>query len=235
MTGGPRGVILNPMKTPPFTRLAALTAGLFLLAAFSLSAQDAGQPTTDAPAGDTTAPQTEVDPGAENPPMALPGADTPQVVYQPNFLGAPVPLDLHRASGYIIGGLYAGAAVVGLIRYNDLVNGAASAAYLKYVHIALFGTGELFYAFNAITGISMIPKTGGDTKIGTLHRAAFFVHVVLLAGQMVMGIFESNAVENGDMVTVKNLGLAHAIVGIAIPVIELTSGILTNFPDLLGK
>ena len=214
------------MKTSSLTRLAALICGLCFVAAFTLSAQDA-PPATDTP--------TSTPPAADNPVMALPGADTPQVVYQPNFLGAPVPLDLHRASGYIIGGLYAGAAVVGLIRYNDLQTGVASAAYLKYVHIALFGTGELFYAFNAITGISMIPKDGLDTKIGTLHRVAFFVHMGLLASQMVMGIFESNAVEQGDSATVKNLGLAHAIVGITIPVIELTSGVFTNFPDLLGK
>lgn len=214
------------MKMNSFSMKAALFAGLFLLAALPLAAQDAGVG-AEAP--------VEPGPATDNPVMALPGADAPQVVYEPNFLGAPVPLDLHRASGYITGGLFAGAAVVGLIRYNDLMSGAASAAYLRYVHIGLFGTGELFYAFNAITGISMIPKDGVDTKIGTVHRAAFFVHLGLLAGQMVMGILVSDAVERGDSATVRDLGLAHAIVGIAIPVIELTSGVLTNFPDLLGK
>ena len=205
-----------------------------------LLAQDSGAATT----GDTGAPAAPATdapaPAADSPMMELPGADkpatdTPAVVYQPKFFGADVTLDSHRASGYIIGGLYAGAAVVGFLRYNDLTAGAATATYLKYIHIGLFGTGELFYIYNAITGISMIPKDGKDTKIGELHRTVFFVHAGLLAAQLAMGVCMGLAVERGDTELVKNLGLAHAIVGVAFPVIELTSGIFPNFPDLLGK
>ena len=154
--------------------------------------------------------------------------------YQPNFLGAEVPLDSHRASGFIIGALFSGAAVIGWIHYNNVVNGAKDDNTLKYVHVALVGTGELFYLYNAITGISMIPKGGKDSTIGTLHRSAFFVHLTLMAAQIVMGLFLSNAIDHGDSATVQNLGLAHAIVGTAIPVIELTSGVFTYFPQIFG-
>jgi hypothetical protein len=32
----------------------------------------------------------------------------------------------------------------------------------------------------------------------------------------------------------RDLGLAHAIIGFAVPVVELSSGVLTNFPGLFG-
>ena len=150
-------------------------------------------------------------------------------------MGADVDLGSHQASGYIIGGLFSGAAVAGWLHYGDLLNHNYSNDYLKYVHIGLVGTGEAFYLYNALTGISMIPKNGVDTKTGTLHMGAFFVHAALMVGQLVLGLMESDSLENLDTTSLNNIGLAHAIVGTAIPVVELASGILTNFPELLGE
>ena len=214
------------MKNFGFTQFATALAACLFLAVLPVQAQELGVAAALA-ANDLPAPTEGAAP-------ATPAPDTSVPVYQPNFLGAEVPLDSHRVSGYIIATLFTSAAVIGWIHYSDLVNGVTPDATLKYVHVGLVGAGEVFYLYNVITGTSMIPKTGRDSTIGTLHRAAFFVHVVLMAAQIAMGIVESNAVDRGDSVTIQNLGLAHAIVGTAIPTIILTSGILTNFPQLFG-
>lgn len=215
---------------------ATLAFGILLLANYQLNAQDFASQTIQVPLGTGL--------GYGLPDLSqLTNSDILGIVsasslksldYQPNFLGAEVPLDSHRASGFIIGALFSGAAVIGWIHYSNVVNGITDDAALKYVHIGLVGTGELFYLYNAITGISMIPKGGHDSTIGTLHRSAFFVHITLMAAQLVMGLFLSNAIDHGDTATVQSLGLAHAIVGTAIPVIELTSGVFTYFPGIFG-
>jgi hypothetical protein len=205
---------------PAIRRMALALA--FLATAGGLAAQEAGPATAD-----PGQPASQEVIGIESAVLPL------ETARQPNFFGVPVSMDAHRAGGYVSGGIFAAAATVGLVRYLDLT-GANSQGWLKYLHLGLIAGGELAYGFNAITGISLIPRDGKSSRLGELHRTAFFVHAGLLASEMVMGFVTASLIEAGNTAAARDLGLAHAIVGFTVPVVMLSSGVLTNFPGLFG-
>jgi hypothetical protein len=163
--------------------------------------------------------------------------------------------DYHRVSGWTSSGLLLAAGVVGAVRAYDLmssgheyrdandisegeisslcsdeINSLWSADQaLRWAHIGLLVSGETLYLGNAITGISMISADQpGTISRSQLHRYSFFAHAALMATEIVLGFFTTDAVSRGDHEAVVQLGVAHATIGLAIPLVMIGSGIIID-------
>ena len=171
---------------------------------------------------------------------------------KPNFLGIPVSVNAHRATGYIAGGLLAAAGAVGIYRFLDLrrrgheyrdsenEDTASSSCdpiitdvwkdgqAVRWTHVGLVVAGESLYLFDAVTGISMMKQTGGKSRSGIIHRDAFLIHAGLMALEVVTGILETNALERGNHDQVVGYGAVHAGIGVAIPVFIIGSGLMID-------
>lgn len=172
--------------------------------------------------------------------------------YDGSFLGFPSKAAYHRAAGWTSGGLLLAAGVVGAIRAYDLMS--AGHAYrdaqnigedeigpicydeiaslwsadqtLRWTHVGLLIAGETVYLGNAITGISMMSRDSpGVVSKSDLHRYAFFLHAGLMASEIVLGFVTSDALSRGDHELVSTLGVAHAAIGLTIPLVVIGSGI----------
>jgi len=102
---------------------------------------------------------------------------------------------------------------------------------LRWWHIGLIAGGESLYIGDALTGLSMLTKPSTDGKIrkNDIHRIAFFTHASLMAAQIVLGFFTTDAMNRGDHDTMIALGAAHAAIGLAIPVVMLGAGLENMF------
>jgi hypothetical protein len=166
------------------------------------------------------------------------------------------PTQFHRVSGWTSAGLFLAAGVVGAVHAYDLISeahayrdslgiteetmggqcaaeirslwGADGRQALRWTHVALLGAGETLYLANALTGISFIGDDGPGVSKADLHRWGFYIHAALMASEMVMGFFTSEALRAGDHETVSHLGVAHAAVGLAIPLVIIASGSLMS-------
>jgi hypothetical protein len=103
--------------------------------------------------------------------------------------------------------------------YNDPTQQA-----LGWTHVGLLAAGGTFYIANAVTGSSFMGKLGPGWSKAKIHRYAFFVHAGLMVSEAVMGYFTTQALSRGDHDTFHSLLIAHAGVGLAIPVIILGAG-----------
>jgi hypothetical protein len=161
----------------------------------------------------------------------------------------------HRFSGWACGGLLLAAGVVGAVHGYEMMTTAheyrdsqgidefnpalcpaeiakvyddPTQQALRWTHVGLLAAGESFYLANAFTGSSfMAPLPPGWSK-AKIHRYAFFVHAGLMAAEGVMGYFSSEALSRGDHGTFTGLLTAHAIVGFAIPVVIIGSGVIMD-------
>ncbi len=170
-----------------------------------------------------------------------------------------VNIPLHEISGFTSSGLLLAAGVVGIVHFLSLmeqghayrdaigfqeggpesVRAAAiqsvwndpSQQTLRWWHVGLLSAGELFYAYNAFTGVEMIsdPQPGVLTR-ADIHRWAFYTHATLMAAQIVLGFFSTYALSPGYHDLLVGLGAAHATIGIAIPVVMVGAGILNMLP-----
>ena len=173
------------------------------------------------------------------------------------FLGFKSKVDYHRAAGWTSSGLLLAAGVVGAVRAYDLMDAAhdyrdamgitedtmdpvcydmirdlwSGDQALRWTHVSLLAAGETLYLGNAITGMSMARKAKpGQVSKSDIHRWAFFTHAALMASEIVMGLFTTDALKRGDHETVANLGRAHAAVGLAIPLVMIGAGIVIELP-----
>lgn len=174
------------------------------------------------------------------------------------FLGFKTKVDYHRAAGWTSSGLLLAAGVVGAVRAYDLMSTAheyrdslgmteedeidqqcydyiaslwSGDQTLRWTHVSLLVAGETLYLGNAVTGMSMARKAKpGEISRSDIHRYAFFTHAALMASEIVMGLFTSDALRRGDHETVANLGRAHAAVGLAIPLVMIGAGVVIELP-----
>ncbi len=173
------------------------------------------------------------------------------------FLGFKSKVDYHRAAGWTSSGLLLAAGVVGAVRAYDLMSTAhafrdenfitedtmdpvcyemirdlwSGDQALRWTHVSLLVAGETLYLGNAFTGMSMARKAKpGQVSKSDIHRYAFFTHAALMASEIVMGLFTTDALKRGDHETVANLGRAHAAVGLAIPLVMIGAGIVIELP-----
>ncbi|HET7838385.1 MAG TPA: cytochrome c [Rectinemataceae bacterium] len=171
---------------------------------------------------------------------------------QARFLGFPNKLAFHRFSGWMSGGLLLAAGAIGAVHAYDMMTKAhdfrdangiteetmsgvcdqeirdvwSSPAQrrLGWTHAGLVAAGESFYIANAVTGIGYIGGEGPGLSKRRLHLYAFIAHGSLMAAEVVMGFLTSSALSRGDHDTVSSLGVAHAAVGLAIPIVILSAG-----------
>ena len=169
------------------------------------------------------------------------------------FLGFPSKAAYHRAAGWTSSGLLLAAGAVGAVRAYNLISAGhdyrdaygieedqisalcsseirsiwSDGQALRWTHVGLLVAGETIYLGNAITGISMLsPSHAGPPNRSDLHRWAFFTHAGLMATEIVLGFLSTYALSSGNHEMVSSLGVAHAAVGLAIPVVMIASGVV---------
>jgi len=174
-----------------------------------------------------------------------------------SFLGFKSKEDFHRFSGWMSGGVLLAAAGVGTWHLVDMMAAAhawrdahypnmdsfdpaicpaeVAAVYdspneqaLRWTHVGLLAAGETFYLANAFTGTSFMGKLGPGWSKARIHRYAFFVHAGLMATEGVLGFLSSDALSRGDHDAFTKLLVAHAGIGIAIPMIILGAGTIMD-------
>ena len=163
----------------------------------------------------------------------------------------------HRFSGWASGGILLAAGIVGAVHAYDMwstahawrdahypnldnfdpvncppevnaVWGNSTSQALRWTHVGLLAAGESFYLANAFTGTSFMTKLGPGWSKSKIHRYSFFVHAGLMAAEAVMGYFTSDAMSRGDHQTFHTLLVAHAGIGIVIPVVILGAGVIMD-------
>jgi len=186
-------------------------------------------------------------------PGAVPDSGQRPLPYDGSFLGFPSKAAYHRAAGWTSAGLLMAAGVVGAIRAYDLMSAGhdyrdahgisedqigpicydeiaslwSADQTLRWTHVGLLIAGETVYLGNALTGISMLSRdTPGVVSRSDLHRYAFFIHAGLMASEIVLGFVTSDALSRGDHELVSTLGVAHAAIGLTIPLVVIGSGII---------
>ena len=168
------------------------------------------------------------------------------------FLFFPSKVAFHATTGFTSTALLMGAGIIGVVHFIDMMNqghiyrdaigftendpNSVRAPWviqawkdddsLRWWHVGLLVSGEALYLGDAATGLSMLtsPTPGRLTK-QDVHRYAFYTHAALMAAQIVMGFFTTDALSRGDHDTVIALGAAHAAIGITIPLVMLGAGL----------
>jgi hypothetical protein len=160
---------------------------------------------------------------------------------------------IHSVSGFSSTGLFIAAGIVSTVHFLTIMNeghaleesGIATeqnrGAYmmgfwnepanqaLRWWHVGLLSTGEAFYLYNAFSGIGMWSGDQPGTK-AKLHRWAFFLHATLMAAQIVLGICETSALATGNHDVHVGIGIAHCVIGFAIPAVMLAGGLENIIP-----
>ncbi len=170
-----------------------------------------------------------------------------------SFLGFPSKAAYHRAAGWASAGTLLAAGVVGAVRAYGLVSAGheyrdangigeedlgpacgdeiaglwAAGQGLRWTHIGLLVVGETIYLGNAATGLSMrTDAVPGELSRSDLHRYGFFAHASLMAAEVVLGFLSTDALARGDHELLESIGVAHAVVGLAIPALIIGSGVV---------
>jgi hypothetical protein len=197
----------------------------------------AGAPSTDLPISVAGAPQ---------------GETAPATAPSSTFLFFPSKVAFHEVTGFTSTGLLLAAGVVGGIHFLDMMNAAhayrdligfqegdpeakriaeiesvwAGDSALRWWHVGLLISGETLYLGDALTGVSMFTKSQpGKLTKRDIHRYAFFTHAALMAAQIGLGFAETYALSTGQHDLVIGIGGAHAVIGIAIPLVMLGAGL----------
>ena len=166
-----------------------------------------------------------------------------------SFLDFPGKLNYHMAAGWASTGLLFTAGALGAARALDLMNrghdirdsleidednNAAIAAQLgplwedgqtlRWLHVGFLAAGETLYLGNAITGLSMKLPKGERSLSADIHLAGFITHAALMASQVLIGVMSSDALRRGDHEAHQGLMIAHAVIGVTIPVVMAGAG-----------
>jgi hypothetical protein len=254
VTAGGRVVPGSPDKSLLYQRIASdemPAAGEKLSAeqkAFIRGWIAAGAPSTDLPIAV---------PAAESPAGDAPKtAETKASPSSQRFLFFPSKVAFHEVTGFTSTALFAAAGVIGVVHLIDMMNEghrlrdlngitessglAARVPYiqqawgsdsaLRWWHVGLLISGETLYLGDALTGISMFTKQQpGKLTKHDIHRYAFFTHASLMVAQMVLGFLTTDALSRGAHDEVIGLGVAHAAIGAAIPLVMLGAGLENIF------
>jgi hypothetical protein len=158
--------------------------------------------------------------------------------------------EYHMTAGWVSTGFLFAAGAVGAARALDLmarghkirktlgiddeddpaIEGALADLYadgqaLRWIHVGLLAAGEALYVGNAVTGLSMKLPLGERTRRADIHLTAFFIHAGMMAGEAILGVLTSDALRRGDHEAHLGLTLAHAAIGVAIPIVMAGAGL----------
>lgn len=178
------------------------------------------------------------------------GVSGPSKTVNPSILDFPGKIEYHMTAGWVSTGLLFAAGAVGAARALDLmarghkirntlgideeddlaIAGALADLYadgqtLRWIHVGLLAAGEALYLGNAVTGLSMKLPLGERSRRADIHLTAFFVHAGLMAGEAILGALTSDALRRGDHEAHLGLALAHAAIGVAIPIVMAGAGL----------
>lgn len=176
-----------------------------------------------------------------------------------SFLGFPSKAEYHMVAGWASTGLLFTAGVIGAVRAVDLMtkghelrkslgiheenDPALTAALadlwsgnqtLRWVHVGLLATGETLYLGNAITGLSMKLPTDSRNIKSDIHFYSFLVHAGLMLTEATLGLLTTNALKTGNHEAHLSFTVAHAVIGVAIPVVMTGAGLAITTNVLTG-
>jgi hypothetical protein len=95
---------------------------------------------------------------------------------------------------------------------------------LRWLHVGFLVSGEALYLGNAVTGLSMKLPKGERTRSSDIHLIGFFTHAALMASEVIIGVMTTDALRRGDHEAHLGLVIAHASVGLAIPLVMAGAG-----------
>jgi len=198
------------------------------------------------------APSTELPiavPAAEGGTAAVADASTAPAASQ-SFLFFPNKATFHAVTGFTSSALFLGAGIIGVIHFLDMMKEAhnwrdttnwvegndparsseimttwGNQQSLRWWHVGFIIAGETLYLGDAITGISMMTHSQpGKVTKHDIHRYAFFLHAAMMVAQVGLGFAETYALSTGQHDLMIGLGAAHAVIGLAIPVVMIGAG-----------
>lgn len=176
------------------------------------------------------------------------------------FLGFPSKAEYHMAAGWASTGLLFTAGVLGAVRAVDLMtkghalrkslgiheedDPALTAALsdlwagdqtLRWVHIGFLAVGETLYLGNAVTGLSMkLPADSRNIK-SDIHLYSFLIHAGLMLTEATLGFLTTNALKTGNHEAHLGFTVAHAAIGLAIPVVTTGAGLAITTDLFTGR
>jgi hypothetical protein len=98
---------------------------------------------------------------------------------------------------------------------------------LRVVHAGLIAASCITYTSTATIELSL-PRMDTDPSLlsqPNIHRWAFYLHLSLMVANVGLGLTESYALSRGNHDLVMGAGIAHMVVGIAVPVAMVGSGL----------
>lgn len=206
----------------------------------------AGAPISDTP---LTKPTTVVETNVEEP---------TEVERKPStFLGFSSKVRFHQVAGFTSGSLLLAAGVVGTVQWATFISeghdlrdqleiddedqigsecvdkisemwSSPLHQSLRWTHVGLLVSGEMLYLANAATGIGMLSKDRPGLTPQDLHRYAFFTHGALMLAEIIMGFLTTEVLKNGSHEMIQTFGIVHSAIGLAIPIVVISSGIAVN-------
>lgn len=172
------------------------------------------------------------------------------------YFGFSSKVKFHQVSGFTSGSLLLAAGVVGTVQWATFISeghdyrdelgidedeiGSQCAdkisemwsdplhQSLRWTHVGLLTAGEILYLANAVTGIGMLSKDQPGLTASDLHRYAFFTHATLMAAEIVMGFLTTEVLKKGSHEQIQAFGIVHSAIGLAIPIVVISSGIAVN-------
>ena len=194
--------------------------------------------------------------------QSAPAQEEAQVEKKPStYFGFSSKVKFHQVSGFTSSSLLLAAGVVGTVQWATFISeghdyrdqlgidedqmGSLCAdkisdmwsdplhQSLRWTHVGLLTAGEILYLANVLTGIGMLSKDQPGLTPQDLHRYAFFTHGVLMVAEIVMGFLTTEVLKSGSHEEITAFAVAHSAVGLAIPIVIISSGIAINrrFPS----
>jgi hypothetical protein len=105
--------------------------------------------------------------------------------------------------------------------------GSSNSQLFRVLHGGSIALGTIFYTATATMELTMPRMIKDDRPISSvnLHRDLFYLHAGLMIASIGLGFWESYALSRGDHDTVLGVGIAHMVIGLALPVVITTSGL----------
>ena len=104
--------------------------------------------------------------------------------------------------------------------------GASGGQTLRWVHVGILAAGESLYLADAVTGLGFMGPLPPGYSRSKVHRYLFFTHAGLMSAEAALGLLTTDALASGNHELARGLGIAHASLGLAIPILILGGGVV---------
>jgi hypothetical protein len=105
--------------------------------------------------------------------------------------------------------------------------GSSNSQLFRVLHGGSIALGTIFYTATATMELSMPRMIKDDRPLSSvnLHHDLFYLHAGLMIASIGLGFWESYALSRGEHDVVHGVGIAHLIIGYALPIVITTSGL----------